>query len=296
MRRKIIVFCGVLVWLLQLQLAPAKPGFVMHKVVKGESLYQIGKKYQVTVDDLLKNNPGVTAANLKPGMILRVPSKNVPAPPKPAVQPVSPPKKQQNHIVLPKETLYGIAKKYGVTIEQIKTWNDLDDNSLQEGQVLVINPAPAEAPKKPETPAPVTVTEKPVQAPTPVKPVIPVNEELPSDLSPEANLSLATLSKKFLAQQKSGTPTTLKGTADLMASSSPASNATTYFAMHKTAPVGSILKIKNLENSKVTYAKVIGKLPELEENKYVLVRVSQGVAKALGMGYGKAYVEMTFAQ
>jgi len=41
----------------------------------------------------------------------------------------------------------------------------------------------------------------------------------------------------------------------------------TFFALHKTAKIGSIIKIKNLENNKISYAKIIGTLPEIDENK-----------------------------
>jgi LysM repeat protein len=43
------------------------------------------------------------------------------------------------HVVQPKEGLYSIAKKYGVTMEQIRKWNNLPDNNLRNGQELIIN-------------------------------------------------------------------------------------------------------------------------------------------------------------
>jgi LysM repeat protein len=42
------------------------------------------------------------------------------------------------HIVQPKETLYSISKKYGVSLDQLKTWNKLDTLGLKTGQQLVI--------------------------------------------------------------------------------------------------------------------------------------------------------------
>jgi LysM repeat protein len=43
------------------------------------------------------------------------------------------------HSVLPKETLYAIAKKYGVTIDDIRQWNNLAAQDLKIGQQLRIN-------------------------------------------------------------------------------------------------------------------------------------------------------------
>jgi LysM repeat protein len=42
------------------------------------------------------------------------------------------------HTVQPKETLYSISKKYGVSLEQLKAWNNLDTLNLKTGQQLVI--------------------------------------------------------------------------------------------------------------------------------------------------------------
>ena len=43
------------------------------------------------------------------------------------------------HTVQPKETLYSISKKYGVSLEQLKNWNKLDTLGLKTGQQLVIH-------------------------------------------------------------------------------------------------------------------------------------------------------------
>jgi len=43
------------------------------------------------------------------------------------------------HIVQTKETLYSISKKYGVSLEQLKTWNKLDTLDVKIGQQLLIH-------------------------------------------------------------------------------------------------------------------------------------------------------------
>ncbi|MGN6247952.1 MAG: glucosaminidase domain-containing protein [Ginsengibacter sp.] len=43
-----------------------------------------------------------------------------------------------SHFVHHGETLYGISKKYGVTVEELKKWNHLRSNNLQPGQRLII--------------------------------------------------------------------------------------------------------------------------------------------------------------
>jgi hypothetical protein len=65
--------------------------------------------------------------------------------------------------------------------------------------------------------------------------------------------------------------------------------------MHKWLPVGTIVKIKNMVNSKIVYAKVIGKLPDIDENKNVIVRYSLGVKKDLQLQNGKCYLQLEYA-
>jgi len=42
------------------------------------------------------------------------------------------------HIVKSKETLYSLSKKYETTVEQLKVWNNLDDNHIEIGQKLIV--------------------------------------------------------------------------------------------------------------------------------------------------------------
>lgn len=42
------------------------------------------------------------------------------------------------HVVQTKETLYAISKKYGVPVEKLKQWNNLDKYDLRTGQELII--------------------------------------------------------------------------------------------------------------------------------------------------------------
>jgi len=44
----------------------------------------------------------------------------------------------KTHQVQPKEGLYTISKKYNVSVEELKQWNNLSGNDLQMGQQLII--------------------------------------------------------------------------------------------------------------------------------------------------------------
>lgn len=107
-----------------------------HKVEKGETITQIAQKYKVTPFDIYQLNPDAQSG-LKPNSILLIPNSSA----KKAINVQS--KKGTTtvtHQVAPKETLYGIEKKYGVSDEALKQANPfLEKDGLQIGQILTIS-------------------------------------------------------------------------------------------------------------------------------------------------------------
>ncbi|HNU88345.1 MAG TPA: glucosaminidase domain-containing protein [Ferruginibacter sp.] len=47
--------------------------------------------------------------------------------------------KVKTHTVEPKEGLYAIARKYNVTVQQLKEWNNLESNDLKIGQEIIVS-------------------------------------------------------------------------------------------------------------------------------------------------------------
>jgi LysM repeat protein len=106
-----------------------------HKVGKGETISQIAIKYNVTPYDIYQLNPDALSG-LKPNSVLLIPKSN--GKQKVAVQ-AKTNVKAITHEVTPKETLYGIEKKYGVSDEALKQANPfLEKDGLQIGQILII--------------------------------------------------------------------------------------------------------------------------------------------------------------
>ena len=106
---------------------------ITHKVEKGETVGQIAQKYQVTPFDIYQLNPDAQSG-LKPNSILLIQNKS-------GVKTVKSNSnlKEVTHEVTPKETLYGIGKKYSVSDDDLKKANPfLEKEGLQIGQVLVI--------------------------------------------------------------------------------------------------------------------------------------------------------------
>ncbi len=70
------------------------------------------------------------------------------------------------HTVARGETLYGISRKYGISVADVKEWNNLNSNTIRRGQVLQVSPsaetsAPALASRGAST-APTTLSGSPV--------------------------------------------------------------------------------------------------------------------------------------
>lgn len=108
---------------------------ITHKVEKGETITQIAQKYKVTPQDIYQLNPDAQSG-LKPNSVLLIPKSSVK---KTVVAPAKTNSQAKTHLVIAKETLFGIEKKYGVSDEALKKANPfLEKDGLQIGQTLVI--------------------------------------------------------------------------------------------------------------------------------------------------------------
>ena len=113
---------------------------IKHVVAGGESVYSIAKKYEVKLADIYQLNPKAKGSVLALKSVLWIPVKST-------VSSTSESKVAKNeallkkitHEVLPKETLYGISKRYKVSIEAIKENNTtVQKEGLSIGMKLII--------------------------------------------------------------------------------------------------------------------------------------------------------------
>ncbi|MDR2724628.1 MAG: LysM peptidoglycan-binding domain-containing protein [Candidatus Adiutrix sp.] len=95
-----------------------------HTVVEGDTLGALGLKYGVKVKDLMEMND-LTGTNLRLGRKLRV--KAAPVPPAPT-----------SIKVAEGDTLYVLARKHGLSVDQLKKLNNLTGDVLRPGQTLKI--------------------------------------------------------------------------------------------------------------------------------------------------------------
>ncbi len=115
-----------------------------YKVKPGESLWTIAQKNNVSVKDLKRWNGDSLGKHLKAGQRIKIvkgtgTSKRVASANKPAAAKSPSSKKRVLHTISSGDTLWDIAKKYGVKTIDIKKWNGIDQaNSLKPGDKLKI--------------------------------------------------------------------------------------------------------------------------------------------------------------
>jgi len=147
---------------------------ITHEVLSKETLYGIAKQHNITIEDLYKINPNLEKEGLKKGQIIKIPQtaldnlaietkseKAVEIQKAPVLEKNIPKKevvvlpKTEDKIevptegivyeVLPKESLYSIAKQHGITLSDLKKANpELGNKSLKIGQKINV-PVKADA-------------------------------------------------------------------------------------------------------------------------------------------------------
>ena len=119
----------------------AQDNYTKHKISQGENLSVIAKKYGVKVKDIADANPNAPKV-LKLNSTLLIPNKNtIKSKNKNAEVAVNstPLNTSGIHEVASKETLWGISKKYNVSVNDLKKANPLiETEGLKIGQQIVI--------------------------------------------------------------------------------------------------------------------------------------------------------------
>ena len=97
-----------------------------YTVKSGDSLWSIANQYGITVDELKRAN-NLTSNTLQIGQVLTIPG-----------QTTTPPTGNVTYTVKRGDSLWSIASQYGVSVNALRTANNLTTDTLQIGQVLVI--------------------------------------------------------------------------------------------------------------------------------------------------------------
>ena len=118
------------------------------EVVKGNTVYNLAKKYHTSVDAIYEANPKLTVRNLLLGETIVIPI--------PATEVIDS-SKYTFHTVLPLQSVYGISRQYGIT-DSVLMWHNPEltrPSDLQRDQVLKI-------PRNDQAPSSIVDTIKPI--------------------------------------------------------------------------------------------------------------------------------------
>lgn len=117
----------------------------VHTVQPGETMMQLSRRYQVSVHDLLALNPTIEPQALHVGTRVRIPATAATAVAsastgvaRPTPSSVNQGNGRKQHVVQAHESLWRIARTHGVSVEDIKRWNGVDEQHVPVGAVLIV--------------------------------------------------------------------------------------------------------------------------------------------------------------
>jgi len=226
--------------------------YIVYKMGNKQPVLSVLKRYNLSLAEFKQANPE-TDIPVKSGEIVFIPlhymdesTASLTQSPKPtAIPPVvtATEKKldEKNvndegiHIVTAKQSLLNVANLHKVTMAEIRKWNNLTSDVLKEGQRLWVT--------------------------TPKTTVIDKTTLLPSKNPTEENKGTEITAPKEGSNPEGLKKTLEMGIAELI---DVPDNSGKYLALHKTAPIGTLVLVKNLANNQSIWVKVIGRLPNAD--------------------------------
>ena len=287
-----------------------------HVVGPKETLFSIGRDFKVHPRELAEYNNIPFEVGLTIGQVIKIPSKKTMVPVSNNGSTVSQPVAQTGsnksnssrfvpiyHIVKKQENLFQIRMQYNkVPMDSLKKWNNLNSDAVNEGTNLIvgykkiatetesnINNTSADRTNN----ITVNTKENTIQK----RDLDYINKKA-NELVNDKTISYSdaiqdknnTLFKnggffKSAFESQSASKTQLSEETGVAASFKSTSgwDDGKYYCLYNNAPSGTIVKITNSNNGKFIFAKVLDTMPDLEQNKGILIRLSKAATEQLGV-------------
>ena len=232
-----------------------------HYIEKGQSLYSLARHYGLPMEDFYYLNPGLRGS-YDPGAAAQV------AIPIVAVRPVIPvdsiPYFSQVYWTFkPGESIYGLANRtLKLESDSIIHYNNpgLDPANMQAGQLVFLGWLPIAG--------------------------------IPVDLQPEVIDPYIRQNRGLAEEWESASAGRRLRTNSGKAAWISEGDANRFLALHRTAPIGSLIEVMDKRTGKVLYCRVLGRIPEQVYDQNVQVVLSPLLVRAFGVRDRFFYVQV----
>ena len=245
---------------------------IIFKVQPKDTYYSIARRYNVSPQAIMTYNNSKDGT-LTIGDVINIPTdqpftKSAPAPAQQQVQGNNTPPTEYK--VSAGETLYAISKRFNTTVDDITKLNNLTSTTLVPGQILMVRYGSS-------TPA-VVHTDTQVMA--------------KRDSTLTAPMRDSAAERRFNANKFGLYEKTEKGVATWIDDSSLDPNKK--LVLHRTAVIGTVIKITNPMTNRTTFAKVVGRFTDNEQTKDVIIIMTKNVADSLGALDKRFHVNISY--
>ena len=268
--------------------------YIQYRVKEHEGWFGIARKYGISYRDLRMVNKE-KSDTIHRGQVILVPFEkakiNGPGILKTDVHKAEQATTQPvYHTIKQKETLFSIAKKYKVSKEELKKWNRLMPANLKIGDSIIVSNKKVQSNTVQKKKNPSAKPERKAAGGKEL-PVIRNANHREGEKSDSSNVSKSNTKNKkavdsvaeirnpeFAANRKEMIE---QGMATWIDDENI--NPNKYFALHRIAPVGTIVKVTNRMNKRTVFVKVVGKLPDTGDNDNTIIKISKASAEKLGV-------------
>lgn len=279
-----------------------------YEIQAGETLYQLQRKLNVPVTDIIMANSELDVSDIEIGTQIKIPFKPI----RKSIKTTRLPQAQTVfcYRVKPKENLFRISRIYfDIPTSDMISMNQLNGLQLSINQILTIGYLDQNF---------TSITNQTIE-----------ENPAPNDLKVISGVTDSTLSAPVITTDSMFTPSyisidstaidSLVNTDSIMVMRTPfdayaeegysifhdrgvafwdkrAEETTRLFVLHTKAKINSLMEITNPMNRQKVYAKVIGHIPPGAYTSDIKVVVSPGVAKKLGALDGRFYIHYQYIQ
>nr|MBS0037336.1 LysM peptidoglycan-binding domain-containing protein [Saprospiraceae bacterium] len=243
-----------------------------HTIQSGETLYSISRNYNLSVEELSEANSSIDFSALRVGSQLNIPLSD---------QKISPTKPSGDYAglnleIIPGQTLFAISQASGLSIDEIQNLNDLEGTELSLGRAIQLGYYSFAAQN----------TRSGIETEVAL-------EKKPSNQIEEKHREILPLDNK---EDKKEVELTFHHDRGVAVWNEEWKSTSGFYVLHRSAPINSIIEIENPMFNRRAFGKVSGRIPASLYSSDVILIVSDGLARHLGVIDPRFFVKVRYLQ